>query len=389
MPMNTHPVTNEDVMAYLDGELSPEAAAEMTAHLTQCRACQDVAADLQGVSRQLSGWAVETAETASELPSNLATAIEARAAGRAKKPGSRWRTRAFAWTAAVAMAVVILIPALVRRSSDRMAITGNHADLKARFPTPLSSRSMALEQPLMSSAQHAERYSSAPPAPLVVRTAELRLTAQAFDSLRVEVDRILLQFGGHIAQLNIASPTGEARSLTATLRIPSPQLEAALTELRKLGHVEGESQGGEEVTQQSVDLEARLNNARRTEERLTQILATRTGKLSDVLEVEEKLSQVRGEIEQAEAEQKSLNNRVSFATVSLQVSEDYRTPLAGDAPSSVGTRLSNAAVDGMHVAFNGFIGLLQAFLAVGPSLLLLGIVLGLPAYFLWKKLRHR
>jgi hypothetical protein len=223
--------------------------------------------------------------------------------------------------------------------------------------------------------------------PLVVRTAELRLTAQNFATVRADLERILLQFGGHIAQLNIASPAGGPRNLNATLRIPSAQLGAALAELRKLGRVEGESQRGEEVTQQSVDLAARLNNARHTEQRLTQILATRTGKLSDVLEVEEKLAQVRGTIEQAEAEQKSLNNRVSFATVSLQVSEDYRAPLAGAAPS-VGTRLSNAAVDGLHTAFSGIIGLIQALLAAGPSLLFFGLLLGLPAYFLWKKLRR-
>ena len=113
-----------------------------------------------------------------------------------------------------------------------------------------------------------------------------------------------------------------------------------------------------------------------------------TRELSDILQVEEKLAEVRGTIEQAEAEQKSLNNRVSFATVSLEISEDYRTPLAGGTTSSVGTRLRNAAVDGLHTAFNAVIGFVQALLAIGPTILLFGLVLGLPAYFFWKKLRH-
>ncbi len=59
MPINTHAFASEEVMAYLDGELSPETAAEMTAHLAHCRTCQEIAADLQGVSRQLSGWMVQ------------------------------------------------------------------------------------------------------------------------------------------------------------------------------------------------------------------------------------------------------------------------------------------------------------------------------------------
>ncbi len=225
--------------------------------------------------------------------------------------------------------------------------------------------------------------------PLIVRTADIRITARSFDTVRVDLDRILAQFGGHIAQLDAASPTGQAHSLAATLRIPAPQLEGALSELRKLGRVDSESQRGEEVTQQSVDLDARLDNARHTEQRLTQILATRTGKLSDVLEVEEKLAQVRGQIEEAEAERKSFNNHVGFATVSLQVTEDYRAPLTATTNPSVGSRLSNAAVDGVHAAADGLTGFIQFLLTIGPSLLLICLLLALPAYFLWKKLRHR
>ena len=56
---------------------------------------------------------------------------------------------------------------------------------------------------------------------------------------------------------------------------------------------------------------------------------------------------------------------------------------------SVSTGLLNARVKGLRNAFNALIGLLQLILRVGPSLLLFGALLGLPAYFLWKKLRHR
>jgi len=208
----------------------------------------------------------------------------------------------------------------------------------------------------------------------------VRLTAHNFDTLRSNLDRIVLQFGGHIAELNVTSPSGEPRSLSAVLRVPAPQLDAFLGELRKLGRVDGESQRGDEVTQQSVDLEARLANARHTEQRLTDILRTQTGKLADVLAVEEKLAEVRGIIEQAEAEQKSLNNRVSLATVSLNASEDYRNPLS--------TSLGTAAADGVRTAFNGTLSFIRALLEAGPSLLLFILIAGLPAYLLWKKFRR-
>ena len=390
MPIKSHPVTNTEVMAYLDGELSPEAAAEMTAHLTQCRACQDVAADLQSVSRQVSGWTIAAGEAADQIPANIAAALTARDAAKIENTASgfNWHFFVYHRWVGVGALLLVLIPAIVFRTRTRTN-KWNDQDVRYIQNAPAEPTAATMAPKPIPEADHSVERKQTAQEPLIVRTSDIRLIARNFDTVRVKLDRILAQFGGHIAQLNLTSPTGEARNLTATLRIPSPQLEAFLADLRKLGRVTNESQSGEEVTQQSIDLEARLNNARHTEERLTEILKTRTGKLSDVLEVEEKLSEVRGQIEQAEAEQKNLNNRISFATVSLQVTEDYRTPLAETAPTSVGTRLSNSAVDGLHTAFNGLIAAIQALLAAGPSVLLFGVLLALPAYFLWKKLRHR
>ena len=219
-----------------------------------------------------------------------------------------------------------------------------------------------------------------PETQLLVRTADLSLTARDFDNIRAKLDRIILQFGGLVGELNLNSPNGEARTLNASIHIPAAQLEAALVEVRKLGHVDGESQRGEDVTRQSVDLTARLANLRHTEERLTEILRTRTGKLSDVLEVEEKLDQVRGQIEQSEAEQKALNNRVSFATLSLTVTEDYA--------KAVSTGLGGAALGGLHHASNVIVAIARAALEAGPTVLLFALLLGLPAYLLWKNFRH-
>src|SRR5207244_6742889 len=123
------------------------------------------------------------------------------------------------------------------------------------------------------------------------------------------------------------------RSIDAVLRLPADQLDSALAELKKMGRVESESQKGDDVTQQYVDLQARLTNARNTEQRLTDLLRRRTGKLSDVLEVEQEVARVRGEIEQMEAERKTMSNQISFATLSLNIAEDYKAQLQVVPPS--------------------------------------------------------
>ena len=161
-----------------------------------------------------------------------------------------------------------------------------------------------------------------------------------------------------------------------------------MAELKKLGRVEDESQGGEEVTQQYVDLQARLANGKHTEQRLTEILRTRTGKLQDVLKVELEIDRVRGEIEQMQAEKKEPSKRVAFATLNTTIKEEYQAKLQG-APPSTGSRFRNAAVDGYNTVIEGLIGVALFLLSAGPSLLLWAAILFFPARWAWKKLRRK
>jgi len=168
------------------------------------------------------------------------------------------------------------------------------------------------------------------------------------------------------------------------LRIPAPHLAAAVAELKALGRVETETQNGEEVTQQHADLLARLKNSRETEQRLQDVLRTRTGKVKDVLEVEEEIARVRGEIEQMEAEQQTLEHRVNFATIDLNLAEEYKAQLTTPAPS-VAIQLRNATVDGFRTALQSLLALVLFLAESGPTLLLWLMILSFPVWLLWRR----
>ncbi|HVG89886.1 MAG TPA: DUF4349 domain-containing protein, partial [Alphaproteobacteria bacterium] len=227
-----------------------------------------------------------------------------------------------------------------------------------------------------------------PEVPMIARTAGLTLTTKEFDKSRAALEEILKHHNGYMGELKVSAPAEAGRTLSATLRVPGPQLEAAMAELKKLGRVEDESQGGEEVTQQYVDLQARLANGKHTEQRLTEILRTRTGKLQDVLKVELEIDRVRGEIEQMQAEQKELTKRVAFATLNTTVKEEYQAKLQATPPST-GSRFRNAAVDGYNTVVEGVIDVALFLLSAGPSLLLWAAILFFPARWAWKKLRRK
>ena len=223
--------------------------------------------------------------------------------------------------------------------------------------------------------------------PMIIRTAQLSLITKEFDKARANVEAILKRHRGYVGEMKVGSAAGSGRTLTAMLRVPSDQLDATMAEMKALGRVDSESQNGQDVTSQYVDLEARLANARNTSQRLTDLLRNRTGKLSDVLEVEQELDRVRGEIEQMEAERKAMANQVTFATLNATITEEYQSQLQV-VPPSTATRLGNAAVEGYRSMVEGVVGMAVFLLSSIPTLLIWGAILFFPSRWAWRKLRH-
>lgn len=389
MSRNDHLIEPEELMAYLDGELSPDRAVTAAAHLERCRECQAVAADLQSVSRQMTAWELEPSER--RTMEGLNAALEQRKLERSER--TAWRRATAQWMgrwtfglAGAGVCVVTLFMVWTLELQPRAQLKRTlQADQRSSFlvapPKPQAADSLA---PLPASKGRLPRASTRP---MIVRTAQLSLTTADFDRVRDRVSEVLKRHQGYIGELNIGSPAGAARTLEATLRVPTDQLEAATAELKSLGRVESESQSGEEVTEQYVDLEARLTNARNTELRLTDLLRQRTGKLSDVLAVEKSIDEVRGSIERMEAEKKNLGNRVDFATLTLRVTEDYKAQMQV-LPTSLLTRFQNAAVDGYRGMVDGVAAVLLTLLSYGPSLLLWAALLFFPVRAAWRRLRR-
>jgi Domain of unknown function (DUF4349)/Putative zinc-finger len=417
MSKSNHPIEQEELMAYLDGELATNRAVAAAAHLEHCAECQELAADLRKMSQEVMKWEVEESDL-----SGISIAIDAALEKRKKEPkmktASVWRSRSMLFRrqklvfAGGSTAILLFILSYFSFSPLRpvpmaqFSSDGASAKLEGYRrnetyipkpapppPFPAGGPSKALSSPasnvtakLIPNDEVENSESTVPTVPMIARVAALTLTTKEFDKTRTGLEEILKRHNGYLGELKVTAPADSGRALTATLRIPAAQLDAAMAELKKLGRVEDESQGGEEVTQQYVDLEARLVNGKHTEQRLTDILRQRTGKLQDVLKVELEIDRVRGEIEQMQAEKKELGKRVAFATLNTMIKEEYFARLQG-APASAGSRFRNAAVDGYNTVVEGLIGVGLFLLSAGPSLLLWAAILFFPVRWAWKKFR--
>jgi anti-sigma factor RsiW len=418
MTRSTHRVEPEDVMAYLDGELPAARASAIAAHLDQCADCSLLVLQLRDASQQLLAFEVEPAPACLE-DAVLAAVNETPC--RPSKPTKGLLVQAtllwhrlfanrFLWALAGACAAFLvafsILPNLSRWSGEEAArlahqetsglagksLSKSLAEFAPRATPPArdaaaeSSISTAIE-PASAPSQNDESLSAPEIAgPMIVETAALTIRADDYDQARAAVERIVTQHQGFIAELAAKAESGSARELSATLRVPASQLESALAALRQLGHVEEETRSNEDVSSQYVDLEARLRSARSTEQRLLELLAQRTGKLSDVLDAERELARIRGEIESMQGQRAALARQVRYATVKLTLDEQYRETLA-TRPFSPRTQLRNALVDGCRNVLDGAMALLLFLLNYGPSLLFWLLILFWPARFIWRRVR--
>ena len=371
MPMN-HPIEQEELMTYLDGELAANCAAATASHLERCQECQKLAAELRDLSDQLSNWQVEQSSPA--LTNNIAAEMDKYSGQPRGKFAFLARRQTWAWAGGLSVAAFVVAILIQPRSTSQY---GKIDFARARNPLPFQIRD-----------SKANTFFDEVRArnPMIARTTQLTIAVKDFAKMRPLVDEILKRHGGYLGQSNISSPVDSGPVLEATLRVPSDQLDAAMAELKALGRVESESQAGEEITQQYVDLEARLSNARNSEKRLTDLLRERTGKLADVLAVEKEIERVRGEIERMEAERKNFANRVDFATLNIKLFEESRAGL--QMPGSLSPRLRNAAVEGYKTTVESIVGAASFLLAYGPSVLFWTAVLFFPARLVWRRLRR-
>jgi hypothetical protein len=390
-----HSPTPEDVMEYLDGEGSAASRAAIEAHLASCAACQHLVAEQRRLSSDVHAWTVPPAPGSLQPPAPV---------------GSRTWRPSRVMLAGLSAAAVVLIMVSVNVRGRNAVRTGPAAKAmnatfdestskpRATAPVPLPSAAPApfrgqgggrvgqgaqLDRLQANAPTEAPTAQSALRVPSVIRTAVLHVVAKDFAAARSGIEAVVTAAAGFVDYLTVTGDTSTARTITGTLRVPSDTMADTLARLRALGQVTQDTQGSQDVTDQIVDLDARLASARATEQRLIELLRNRTGRLSDVLEVERELTRVRLDIERLVAEKTNVSSRVTYATIQIEVREERKAAI--DGPLSFATRIRVAAADGLEAALDSLAGLVLLVLRAGPVVLLWGGILAAT----WLLLRRR
>lgn len=214
---------------------------------------------------------------------------------------------------------------------------------------------------------------------MIIRTGNASVEVDSLEVAIASVQRIAAALGGWVGNTSMSGGEHDVRSASIELKIPSARYDEALAGLRPIGKVENVTSNAEDVGEEFVDLSARTANARRLEERLVTLLATRTGKLEDVLNVERELARVREEIERYEGRLRYLKSRVATSTLTVTVHE--RFPLV--APETPG---ENVIAEAFRDAWRNFVRFVAAFIASLGTLVPVALLAGIAA-LAWRRWR--
>jgi hypothetical protein len=214
---------------------------------------------------------------------------------------------------------------------------------------------------------------------MLIRTGDASVEV---DSLEPAVERLRAlteRLGGLVANTTYQGGRDRVREASLELRVPADRFESMQTVLDSVGDVEWLNVAVQDVGEEYVDLSARTANAKRLESRLVELLATRTGKLEDVLAVERELARVREEIERYEGRLRFLRTRVATSTLTVRLHEP--------APVIGGRGETGVIGDAFRQAWRNFISAIATVIAWSGALIPL-IAVAIAAWLVIRRFRR-
>lgn len=207
----------------------------------------------------------------------------------------------------------------------------------------------------------------------IIYDSTVDLVVDDYNEFESSLPAMVARYGGFVARSDTDRRHNDRQSGTWRIRIPVASYTAFRSGVTSLGFAESISENAQDVTEEYVDVVARVENKRKLETRIVSLLEERPGKLADVLEIERELSRVREEIERMEGRLRLLNDRTSLATITIRCREQqaYQPPAA---PTFV-SRIYNSGADSLRLLRAAAEQIAIVLTALSPWLAVVGIPL--------------
>ncbi|MBO0860316.1 MAG: DUF4349 domain-containing protein [Chloracidobacterium sp.] len=222
----------------------------------------------------------------------------------------------------------------------------------------------------------------------VIQNAEMTIETDSPNEGQRKIAAIADKHNGFVViseskQNEAVSQTVASTVVNVVVRVPARQFEAAIAEIRGVGgRILHEKTSGQDVTEEYIDLEARIRTKRALEAQFLEIMK-QAHKISDALEVQTQLADVRAEIERLEGRRRFIENQSALSTINITLHTP--TPVVAAVTRGFLYDLKAAFGDGVGVGTEIFLGIIRFVIVLIPVTL---FILA-PAWFVFKWLRKR
>ena len=207
---------------------------------------------------------------------------------------------------------------------------------------------------------------------MIIRTGNATIKVDSLEPAVARLRLLAASVGGYVGNTSMQTGSDQLRSASVEIKVPAARWGQLVSGLKPIGTLESVQESAQDVGEEFVDVQARVANAKRLEARLIDLLANRTGKLSDALQVERELARVREEIERYEGRIRYLRAQTSMSTMTVVVHEPL--PVLGSHPGD------NPIAQAFRDAWRIFVGVI-AFLISSLGII---IPLGILAWVAWR-----
>lgn len=222
----------------------------------------------------------------------------------------------------------------------------------------------------------------------IIKNAELVFEVSEPDEYQRKISSIAESKGGYVVSSDSTQQGGTesrppSKLVKIVLRVPSAQFDAVLNDIKAsgVGTAKQEKITGRDVTEEFIDVEARIKTLKATEAQMMEIMK-RANTINELLNVQQQLGQIRSQIESLEGRLRYLQNQTSLSTITVTLQQPGSYIVS---PTGFFYRLKNAIGDGLDAAAEVVLFLVRAALALLP----LGLIVAVPAFVLIRYFKRR
>lgn len=219
----------------------------------------------------------------------------------------------------------------------------------------------------------------------IVKTANLSIKTKNYETFMNAVKQKIEQYGGYIEQSQEYNyDNASNRNANMSVKVPADRLEAFIDELAAIGTITSKTIASNDITDSYIDVESRIN-ALETEEETLLGLLKKAESLTDVIELEERLSTVRADLERIKAQKQSYDGMVAYSGVTLDINEVERV-VEGD--DTFFGEVKEKLLNNLYDLGDFFREFAINFIAALPYIAILGMV-AVVVIVIVKKIRKR